>query len=476
MSNSFYFYDLETSGFNPRDARIMQFAGQRTDINLNPIGEPHNLFIAFCEDSVPEPDAVLVTGITPQETISSGITEFEFLKLFHGEIAIPDTIFVGFNNVRFDDEFLRYLHYRNFYDPYEWHWQEGRSRWDLLDLVRMARALRPEGIKWPFDSHGNASNTLELLTSANGLKHNKAHDALSDVVACIELAGLIKKKQPKLFDYLLEMRTKKAISEFIRSNPMFLYTSGKYPSEYEKTTIVTVIADNSERQGKLVYDLRYDPQPFDGLSPAELAEIWRRRSDDNRPLLPVKSLMFNRCPALAPLSVLSTEAAKRLKLNMKDIKSNLTKLRKTNLPETLPHALDILNKRQQTAFITDEIEADQRLYEDFFPEQDKTKMSIIRAADETELANLDVTFKDARLQALLPLYKARNFPKLLSEEERAIWDQFRQRRLLGGKDSGRLAKYFARIKELQARPDFSTEQTFLLEELILWGEAIIPTE
>src|SRR3990167_3378201 len=179
---TFYFYDLETSGFNPRTARVVQFAGQRTDMNLKPVGKPHNFYIRLSEDILPDPDAVLITGITPQKTHAEGMTEAEFLKIFSSEVAIADTIFAGFNTIRFDDEFMRFMQYRNFYDPYEWQWQDGRSRWDLLDLVRMTRAIRPEGIKWPFDSDGNPANRLELLASINKLDHANAHDALSDVL------------------------------------------------------------------------------------------------------------------------------------------------------------------------------------------------------------------------------------------------------------------------------------------------------
>src|ERR1700741_3342223 len=163
MSTSFYFYDLETSGVNPREARIMQFAGQRIDMGLNPIGEPHNIIVRLTDDVVPDPDAILITGITPQQTITDGVTEAEFLKQFHEEVAVPGTIFVGFNTVRFDDEFMRYIQYRDFYDPYEWQYADGKSRWDLLDVVRMTRALRPEGIEWPVDSKGVATNRLETL-------------------------------------------------------------------------------------------------------------------------------------------------------------------------------------------------------------------------------------------------------------------------------------------------------------------------
>ncbi len=65
MAVTFYFYDLETSGFNPREARIMQFGGQRTDMNLNPVGDPLDVLIKLTEDVLPEPEAILLTGITP---------------------------------------------------------------------------------------------------------------------------------------------------------------------------------------------------------------------------------------------------------------------------------------------------------------------------------------------------------------------------------------------------------------------------
>ncbi len=177
MAKSLFFYDLETSGISPRSARIMQFAGIRTDLNLKPIGEPVNILIKLTDDALPDPDGIIITVITPQNTKAEGITEVEFLKIFTEEVAIQGTIFTGFNTVRFDDEFMRFMNYRNFYDPYEWQWADDRSRWDLLDVVRMTRALRPDGMKWPFDTNGKPSNRLELLTSVNGLEHTDAHDA-----------------------------------------------------------------------------------------------------------------------------------------------------------------------------------------------------------------------------------------------------------------------------------------------------------
>lgn len=476
MTTSFYFYDLETSGVNPREARIMQFAGQRTDMDLNPIGEPHNILIRLGDDVVPEPDAILITGITPQQTIADGIHEAEFLKIFYEEVATPGTIFVGYNSVRFDDEFMRFLNYRNFYDPYEWQYTDNKSRWDLLDVVRMTRALRPEGIEWPVDSKGKPTNRLELLTKVNNIAHEGAHDALSDVNAVIDLARLIRQKQPDLFNYLLKLRDKKAVAEVVEKGQPFIYSSGKYSSEFEKTTAVVSIAKHPKRQGVLVFDLRHDPTLFSKMSPAELAEAWRWKRDDPSPRLPVKTLQYNRCPAVAPLGVLNEESSKRLQLPIELIETNLNKLKAVDLAPNVLAALELLDQQQQTSFLQDELDVDARLYDNFFGDADKTSCRVVRAADAHELSNLQLEFKDDRLSALLPLYKARNFPKALTDEERLAWEQFRTRKLLGGKQSSRLARFFNRLAELAERTDLTARDQYVLEELQLYGQSIMPVD
>lgn len=474
------FYDLETSGFSPRDARIMQFAGQRTDMDLNPIGEPHNFLIKISEDVLPEPDAILITGITPQKTLAEGITEAEFLKIFHTEIALAGTIFAGFNTVRFDDEFMRFLHYRNYYDPYEWQWQNERSRWDLLDLVRMTRALRPEGIKWPFDSQGYPTNRLELLASVNNLSHQNAHDALSDVLATIELAKLIKEKQPDLFNYLLKMRKKDNVAEIVLSKKPFVYSSGKYESEFEKTTVVALLAEHPDQSGAaLVFDLRHDPTTFLEMDASALADAWRKRKDDPGPRLPVKTIKFNRCPAVAPLGVLDPASQQRLKLLPKVYEANYKKLlsAKKELSSHVFEALELLNKKQQVRLLENEGDVDTRLYDGFINNKnDQQQMNTLRTASEDELINLSVEFNDSRLKTLLSLYKARNFPKTLTESERKTWEQFKMHKLTSGGVDSKFSRYFRRLGELSERKDITDEQRYLLEELQLYGQSILPMD
>ncbi|TNE75578.1 MAG: exodeoxyribonuclease I, partial [Gammaproteobacteria bacterium] len=218
LANTLYWHDYETFGADPSRDCPSQFAGVRTDEALNIIGEPLSLYCQPPTDRLPSPMACLVTGITPQKAREQGVPEPEFMSEVYRELSRPGTCGVGYNSIRFDDEVTRYALYRNFYDPYEREWKHGNSRWDIIDMVRLARALRPEGIEWPNYEDGSPCFKLEQLTLANGISHEAAHDALSDVLATIAMARLVREKQPKLYHYVYEHRLKQKVAGLIDLN------------------------------------------------------------------------------------------------------------------------------------------------------------------------------------------------------------------------------------------------------------------
>ncbi len=459
----------------------MQFAGQRTDMDLKPSGEPVNFLIKLSPDVLPDPDAVLVTGITPQQTQADGLTEAEFLKFFYDEVVKPDTIFVGFNSIRFDDEFMRFLHWRNFYDAYEWEWKDGTGRWDILDVVRMTRALRPDGIEWPFAPDGKPSNRLGYLAKVNKLSHINAHDALSDVEATIDVTRLVYSKQKAQFDYLLNIRDKKKVAALVTAGQPFVYTSGHYSSQWLHTTAVVLLAKHPTQDAALVYDLRVDPTPFLDMTPQQIREAWRYNRDPDAVHLPVKTLKYNRCPAIAPLGVIKDKKTQeRLDLTLEQIMANLEILKKHHnaFAQKVLQAVAMMDEEQaaaQTGLIDDELRVDEQLYDGFVSKADASLMSVVRKAEPTELPKLAGQFQDGRLKTLLPLYQARNYPKSLTIEQRAWWDEFCQRKLLSGNNDSRLAKYMARIEEL-SKGKLTKNQQYSLEELKLYGEALLPSE
>lgn len=466
MTETFFFYDLETSGLNPRDDRIMQFAGQRTDANLQPIGKPYNLLVALGDDTLPSPHAIMVTGVTPQRTVEEGYSEADFCKIFADEIATPGTTMVGYNNVRFDDEFMRAVLWRNYYDPYEWTYKDGRSRWDLLDVVRMTRALRPEGINWPVVD-GKPTNRLELLSAENGIDHVSAHDALSDVEALIGLADLIRSKQPQLFDYLYRLRDKKAVMELATlSEPKpFVYSSGRYDNEYEKTTVVYPVGE-AEHGNIYVYDLRHDPSHWAGMSTAELRkhiETPYAKRDENYRKLPIKKLQYNRCPAVAPINVLGIgDAWQRIGLSQAVVDQNLKALQaNAEFVQNAVHILSNLEKAYPPA-----PDAEGRLYDGFVGDRDRLRAEAVRSAATDELRDMQPKFDDERLVELWPRYKYRRAPRLVTGDERASYETYRRSRL-----ERQAPEFLSSLQQLIQSPPEREDSEFLLDELRLWYES-----
>jgi exodeoxyribonuclease-1 len=472
MGTSFYFYDLETSGISPRNDRIMQFAGQRTDTDLKPIGEPDNYLIKLTADVLPQPDAILTHGISPQKANAEGIGEPEFLRKFLRDIVKPGMVFVGFNNIRFDDEFMRFTFWRNFFDAYEWQWKDSCSRWDLLDMARMCRALRPEGIEWPFAPDGKPTVALEPLAAINKLTHDSAHDALSDVKASIAVARLIKSKQPKLFEYLFELRNKTKAEVLVNSDAPIIYTSGRYPADYLKTTVATMVGPTSNQPGALMYDLRIDPTPFLKLSADKLAELWTARGPE-REYFPVKVLRYNRAPAISTIGALDALSLKRLKINLKDVEANnpLVMANK-DFAERLNKALEIIRPPHQPMLVSDISTVDDQLYDGFINGPDKTKMSVVRAATAETIKDIELDFDDVRLGPLFQLYKARNFTRQLTQSEVKLWQSFREQRLNGGQPS-RLEVFWNRLDELKNTSSISAEKRAILQDLADYGQSLL---
>lgn len=468
---TFFFYDLETSGLDPREDRIMQFAGQRTTLALEPIGEPYNILVKLNDDTLPNPEAVLVTGITPQQTQADGYTEADFARLLMDEVFTPDTVVVGYNNIRFDDEFIRALFWRTFQDPYEWAWRDGRSRWDLLDVVRMTRALRPGGIEWPVVD-GKPSNRLEHITKANGIDHLRAHDALSDVEALITVTELIKKQQPQLYDHLFKIRDKKQVQALVNLDDKrpFVYVSGRFSSEFFKATVAFPLT--SSRNGNVaVYDLRHDPTPFVGMSSAELAKLfyatWDERQAEGYTPIPVKELQYNRAPAVAPVGVLERENGwSRIQLDESIIARHQAILMQH--PEFAENIRSLYENRPEFKKSPD-VEA--QLYEGFVPDGDKLRIEKVRTANQEELADLHPEFVDERLEQLLMHYKARNYPQALAEDEVLQWEAWRARRIQQA-----LPSFFVRLQKLARQHATDDSTMYLLQELQLWAESIAPDE
>ncbi|WP_249906741.1 exodeoxyribonuclease I [Pseudomonas fulva] len=427
MPSSLFWYDYETTGIDPRRDRPLQVAGIRTDEQLNEIEAPVNLYCQPSDDILPHPAACMITGIGPQRLASEGLAEAEFMTRVHAELARPGTCGVGYNSLRFDDEVTRYSLYRNFFDPYAREWQGGNSRWDLIDMVRTAYALRPEGIQWPQDEQG-VSLKLERLTAANGIEHGQAHDALSDVRATIALARLIRERQPKLYDYLYGLRSKQQVLDQIRLLQPLVHVSGRFSGARHYLAIVLPLAWHPRnRNALIVCDLHLEAAPL--LN--EDADTLRRRLYTRRDELaegeqpvPLKLVHINRCPVVAPLAVLRREDCQRLQLDKAEFHA-----RAQRLVDTQQQWRDKLPQVYAEESFAAVMDPEQQLYDGFIGDRDRRLCEQVRNSDPMQLATHAWPFDDARLPELLFRYRARNFPTTLNSEEQLRWYSFCRQRL-----------------------------------------------
>jgi len=473
MAKSFLWYDLETFGRDPRRSRIVQFAAIRTDEQLNEIDEPISWFCQPANDLLPSPEAALITNISPQQAMRDGVCEAEFFAAIHEELSTANTCAVGYNSIRFDDEFVRFGLYRNFYDAYEREYKNGNSRWDLLDFMRLAHAMRPDGLEWPKRDDGFTSFKLEHLAEANGTREGMAHEALSDVRALIGLARKLKTAQPKLWDYYLQLRSKEkvlALIDVANQTPV-LHISGQFPAENLCAALVIPLAWHPEIKNRaIVFDLSADPGDLLELEAEDISErVFIRQIDlpEGLSRIPLKEIHSNRCPVVLPLAHCRDVDFERLGIDKQKCLANAAMIQQAE--GIAEKVRQVFTKR--AAY--DPSDPDAALYDGFASDSDKRFFNTIRSSSPTHLKSFLSPWKPgSRYDELLFRYRARNWPESLSLAETERWNSYRTGRL--GKESSQseysFESYYAEIE--RCRTMANAEQQSLLDQLQVWGQSI----
>jgi exodeoxyribonuclease-1 len=478
-THTFLWHDYETFGATPRRDRPAQFAAIRTDAELNEIGDPIMLYCQPAPDFLPDPQSCLITGITPQHCLEHGVPEHEFARTIEAAFSEPGTIGVGYNTIRFDDEVTRHLFWRNLIDPYAREWQNGCGRWDLLDVVRMTYALRPDGIEWPSKEDGKPSFRLEDLTRSNGLVHDAAHDALSDVRATIALARLIRQRQPKLFDFCLELRRKERVAAEMGlhldpgQRQPFLHVSGMFPVEHGCLGLVWPLAQHPTNKNEiLVWDCRHDPSELFELDVETIrTRLFTRSADmpEGMTRLPIKSVHLNKSPMLVG--------------NLKTLQPAMAARWRIDVEQARAHAALAAGGRNMSAIWAEVfkkpapggvVDVDEDLYGGFVGNGDRRKLESLRQEKPAALAGMRPSFEDERLGELFFRYRARNFPQTLSEDERELWEAHRAARLFEGAAGARTVdQLFMEIDALSENADERAEE--ILGALYDYAETIAPS-
>lgn len=478
MTTTFYWHDYETWGTDPRRDRPCQFAGLRTDVQLRPIGEPLVVYCRPTADLLPQPDACLITGITPQLADEKGLIEAQFAAAIVAELGAPNTCGVGFNSMRFDDEVTRNLLYRNLLDPYAREWQNGNSRWDLIDTLRLAQALRPEGIHWPLREDGTASFRLEDLARANAIPHEGAHDALADVQATIALARRLRQAQPRLFDYALTLRDKKQVRALLDQGLPLLHASSRFPAAQGCIAPILAVAAHPTNANEIIcFDLRADPTLLLDLSADELRRrLYTPLADlpQGTARVPLKSVHLNRAPVLAPMNTLSAEAAARWSIDLDQVARAAQTVKQH--AATIRERVQAVHQPSPGTADPAETDPDLMLYTgSFFTDADRRRLEKLRRLTPDELARGGFRFDDPRLPEMVFRYRARNWPLSLTPDEREQWAAWRLTRLTdpAGGGSIDLERYEERLAVLAHTHAADPTKRQLIETLTAWAEILM---
>lgn len=457
IESSFIFYDYETFGIDTALDKPAQFACIKTDINLNIISDPQYFYCFPSDDYMPNPDSVLITGITPQYTQKHGTNECNFSKRIYDIFTKYNTCIIGYNNIHFDDEITRNIFYRNFFDPYEWSWKNGNSRWDLINVLRACYALRPNGIKWPKNKFGHTSFKLSDLTKINNIDHINAHDALSDVYATIEMAKIVKKKQPKLFDFYFLNRKTRQVAKMIdlKKFKPIIYVSNIFGINRYNMSFILPIAHHKNNKNILIsIDLYKNVE--------ELILFCKKISFDNFSIkklfnLGVVLLHLNRCPILAPIQIIRKQDYSRLNCNIDSYESKICIIKKNK--NFVKNIQDLLLKEN---VFDNSSNVDQQMYNSFFGINDRNSIKKIRNTHPIFLKNLNINFYDARLKMLFFRYRARNFFNILNNSEKKIWLKY----CLTILNPSSLKKYESTIRCLIDKHDDNIKKVIILKKLL----------
>jgi exodeoxyribonuclease-1 len=481
-THTFLWHDYETFGANTRRDRPAQFAAIRTDAELNEIGDPLMVYCKPAPDYLPDPQSCLITRITPQHCLTHGLPEHEFAAQSEKAFSEPGTIGVGYNTIRFDDEITRFMFWRNLIDPYAREWQNNCGRWDMLDVVRTAYALRPEGIVWPTKPEGGASFKLTDLTAANGLVHEAAHDALSDVRATIAMARLIRDKQPRLFEFCLALHKKDRVAQelglptTVQSAKPFLHISGMFPADRGCLAVMWPLASHPTNKNELIaWNLAHDPSELLNLSTDTLRQRMFSKADslpEGMTRLPVKTIHLNKSPmVIGNLKTLSPAMAQRWGVDMDQLAVHAD--RAQSLPDLSGVWSAVFERPKDQDAGTPDVDED--LYGGFVGNNDRRKLNQLRTLTPERLAQARTGFEDGRLEDLLFRYRARNFPHSLSAEEAQTWQDHCAKRLFEGEGGARtIDQLTEEIDALSEQADERAEA--LLGALYDYMEMIAPAQ
>lgn len=291
---SFIFFDTETTGLHAGFDQIVQFAAVRADNDLNET-DRFELRSRIDPNVVPDVQAMLANGLSIEALTDKHLsTHYQMMRDLNKRlVSWSPAIFLGYNSIRFDEEFLRHALYRTLHPPYLTG-LHGNGRNDVISLALACSASGDNALRVPLKDSGDPGFRLHDIAAANGIAVLKAHDAMSDTQTALELCRLVKKLSPDLWRRFVRFSNKASVADFVASDEPFVLTEF-YGNRAYHTPVVFVANEPDQPNGMLCLSLVRPIEELASMSDEQL-ESWLLS-----PPRPIRRVRSNAGPTMMPL-------------------------------------------------------------------------------------------------------------------------------------------------------------------------------
>jgi exodeoxyribonuclease-1 len=406
---NYVFYDFETSGRSSTWDQIIEVGAVLVNDNFQVLADPLNLRCSLKPGLVPEPYALIVNRTTPQILRRTNLSHYGLITQMQEVLTKwSPAIFVGFNNLNFDEEYMRKSLFKTLNEPYLTQYN-GNKRGDILGLIRTAHLYYPNCIKTPISDKGNAVFKLSELTEMNGIVHDNAHSAVSDVMATIEIAKIIKDKAPSVWKASLMTTSKMEVNSIVEKEKIFCVNEYFYGKA--RPFVVTFICFHPKYNWPQCFNLINDPSLYLKMPYAQLKEELKKS-----PKI-IRSIKNNKHPVImSPNYAKNFEGYKQLGTDKLLERANMIQSNK----EFKDRVAKILAEEAEEKEALDSqigLMAEESIYTGFPQPEDQKLMGEFHRLDWKGKLNLSEKFKDERFTYFAKRLIYEESPEVLGKEE-----------------------------------------------------------
>ena len=271
-------YDLETSGIDSAFSSILQAAAVCVDENFNEIDRFNLRGKMKKEYPIPHPKALLVNDVSVDQLQNHENSNFSLISEIQKKfLSWGECIFIGYNSIGFDEHHLRQSFYQSALPPYLTN-TNGNKRGDALKLLHTASASHPNAFVRPINNDtGKPTFQLSEFARVNNISQEKAHDALYDVEATLEVCRLIKERCPDVWVSAMQTASKSDVYAKIDQDKVFCASRFFRGKEY--THGITYITKNPSYENHIYcFDLKHDPETIFDLDRADLKKLFKGKN------------------------------------------------------------------------------------------------------------------------------------------------------------------------------------------------------